>query len=112
MAGEVARPARTYRLVAHILQPRDEGAVAVDQSKIGDNGTRVVAADVDPRPRDRGAWFLQPNLAETDRQVGGGPGARGIIGKEQDQTVETRIEAGRIEAILGDGRRRDQIHED
>jgi hypothetical protein len=115
MAGEVARPARTDRLVAHALQPRDQTAIAVDQRKIGDDGARVVAADVDPRPRDRGAGFFQPYLAETDRQVGGGPAVRGVTREEQDQTVETRIKAGRIETILRDSRdslRRDKIHED
>ena len=60
MAGEVARPARTDRLVARALQRRDQAAIGVDQRKIGDDGARVLAADVDPRPRDRGAGFFQP----------------------------------------------------
>src|SRR5205807_3833706 len=56
--------------------------------------------------------FFQPYFSKTDRQVDGGPAARGIVRKEQDQTVETRIEAGRIETILRDSCRRDQIHKD
>ncbi len=112
MTGEEARSARTDRLVVHALQPRDQAAIAVDQRKIGDDGARVVAAHVDPRPRDCGAGFFQPYLAETDRQVGGRPAARRITRKEQDQTMETRIKAGRIETILRDSLCRDQIHED
>ena len=47
--ARAACPARTDSLVAHALERRDQAAIAVDQREIGDDGARVVAADVDPR---------------------------------------------------------------
>ncbi len=57
-----------HSLISGPLQPRDEGALGVDQRKIGDNGSFVAAFDVDPRLRDGGAWLLEPDLAEIDRR--------------------------------------------
>ena len=65
MARKVALERRAHGLIARIPQLRDN--LSIEQSEVGDDRPSVAAFDGDMRLRDRDAWPLQPDFAESDR---------------------------------------------